>query len=159
MISRERVSDGKLLAQLEALVDRERKTTLEVILHLSEVERRKLYVKLAYASMFEYCVQHLGYSVSAAGRRLQIARCARRHPETVTLLRRDEINLMTATLVAPVLTQDNKKTLLSRIPNKTQREVERLVADYRPAVDVPDRWPATTVHDRETPTGGEHRQV
>ena len=100
MTSLERLSDRKLLSRLEGLVHRERTTTLNVVLHLAEVERRKLYLKLAYASMFEYCTQHLGYSVSAAGRRLQIARCARRHPELVTLLRRNQLSLMAATLVS-----------------------------------------------------------
>ena len=139
MTSLTKLSDQRLLSQVEALVGREHKTTLEVVLHLGEVERRRLYLKLAYSSMFEYCVEHLGYSRSAAGRRLQIARCARRHPELVRMLRRGEINLMTAGILAPVLTGENKKTLLAEARHKSQRELERLAQEYRPPVDVPDR--------------------
>ena len=139
MTSLTKLSDRKLLSQMEALVGREQRTTLEVVLHLGEVERRRLYLRLAYSSMFEYCVTHLGYSRSAAGRRLQTARCARRHPELLRLLQCGKISLMTAGILAPVLTDENKKTLLAQASNKTQRELERLAQDYRPATDVPDR--------------------
>jgi hypothetical protein len=61
------LSDRELLARVKALVSRERATTLEILLHLIEVERRRLHLGLGYPSLFEYCTRHLGYSSTAAG--------------------------------------------------------------------------------------------
>ena len=71
------LSDGELLSRVKDLVARERAVTLEILVHLIEVERRRLHVGLGYASMFEYATRHLGYSESAAARRIRVARCIR----------------------------------------------------------------------------------
>jgi hypothetical protein len=107
--------------------------------HLIEVERRRLHLGLGYPSMFEYCTGHLGYSNSAAGRRVQAARCIRDYPEVCGLLEKNELNLITVALVASILTGSNAKELISQIRGKTQREVEALVAAYRPPVSMRDR--------------------
>ncbi len=49
------LSDRELLSRVKDLVSRERAVTLEILVHLIEVERRRLHVGLGYASMFEYC--------------------------------------------------------------------------------------------------------
>jgi hypothetical protein len=71
------LSDRELLSRVKDLVSRERAVTLEILVHLIEVERRRLHLGLGYASMFDYCTRHLGYSSSAASRRIQAARCVR----------------------------------------------------------------------------------
>ena len=50
------VSDHGLLRDLTALVDRDRRTTAELLAHLGEVDARKLYVPVGYPSMYAYCV-------------------------------------------------------------------------------------------------------
>jgi hypothetical protein len=55
-------------------VARERKVTLGVLLLLVEMERRRLH-RERYSSLFAYCTDRLGYSRSAAGRRIAAARC------------------------------------------------------------------------------------
>ncbi len=75
------LSDKVILSRVCELTKRERSVTLQVLLHLNEIERRKLHLKLGYASMFAYCTSGLGYSASAAVRRLRTARW-RRAPAT-----------------------------------------------------------------------------
>jgi 5-methylcytosine-specific restriction endonuclease McrA len=121
------------------LVARERAVTLEILLHLIEVERRRLYLGLGYPSMFEYATRRLGYSESAAARRIRAARCVRDYPEVCDLLERNEVNLVIISLVASVLTATNAKDVLGKIRGKSQREVEAIAATYRPPVSTRDR--------------------
>jgi 5-methylcytosine-specific restriction endonuclease McrA len=134
-----RVSDRELLSRIESLARNEHEMTIEVLLHLNEVERRRLHLTLGYGTMFDFAVKHLRYSSSAAGRRIQVARCIHRHPELLEPLRRREINLSTIALVAGVLDDGNVKELIDSIRGKSQREVEHVVAAYRPAVEIRDR--------------------
>ena len=121
------------------LVSRERSTTIDILLHLNEIDRRGLHLKLGYGSLSEYCTGHLKYSSSAGGRRVQVARCIKRHPEVLDLLRSGEANLSTISLVAPVLDDRNKTRMLREIRNRSQREVDALVSGYRPPLALRDR--------------------
>ena len=153
------LSDRELLARVKALVSQERATTLEILVHLIEVERRKLHLGLGYPSLFEYCTRHLGYSNSAAGRRIHAARCIRDFPEVYYLLEKNEVNLSSVSLVASILTIENKADLLGRIRNRSQKEVEGVVADYRPPASFRDRVRPVCVAVAEPPqkTAGELR--
>ena len=133
------LSDRELLARVKKLVSQERAVMLEILVHLIEVERRKLHLRLGYPSLFEYCTRHLGYSSSAAGRRIHAARCVRDFPEVYELLEKNEVTLITVSLVASILNESNRKDLLGRIRNKSQREVESIVAVYRPPISMRDR--------------------
>ncbi|MBK9293452.1 MAG: HNH endonuclease [Oligoflexia bacterium] len=63
-------SNDELLNKTKLLVKEETHKTLEVLHHLREVERRRLYLKISYPSLFEYCVHELKCSHSAAFRRV-----------------------------------------------------------------------------------------
>jgi hypothetical protein len=110
-----RISDDRLLARLESLTQRECDTTLSILLHLNELEGRRLHLSMGYASMFDFVTRHLRYSASAAGRRIQVARCLRRFPALVDPFRLREINLGTVSLIARVIDQENARELLRRI--------------------------------------------
>jgi hypothetical protein len=72
-----RLSDSQLIRRLDQLVQKERKTTLEIIRHIIEFDRRQLYLGLGHSSLFDYCTLQLGYSGSSAQRRIKTARCMR----------------------------------------------------------------------------------
>jgi 5-methylcytosine-specific restriction endonuclease McrA len=131
------LSDHEILSQIQELTRRERSLTLAVLLHLGEIERRRLHLKQGYASMFEYCTTGLGYSASAASRRIRTARCVARLPQVYSLLESNEVNLSTVCLVSRILNSDNAETLLGRIRGKSQREVEAIVAEYEPRRALP----------------------
>jgi 5-methylcytosine-specific restriction endonuclease McrA len=127
------------LSRVKDLVSRERAVTLEILVHLIEVERRRLHLGLGYSSMFEYAVRHLGYSESAAARRIRAARCIRDYPEIYRLLEKNEVTLITISMVAPILDEANARDLLAKIRGKSQREVEAIMATYRPPVSMRDQ--------------------
>jgi hypothetical protein len=133
------LSDRELLSRVKDLVARERALTLEILVHLIEVERRRLHLGLGHASMFEYATRHLGYSESAAARRIRVARCIRDYPEVRRFLEKNEVNLVTISMVASILTKGNARDVIAKIRGKSQREVEAIVATYRPPISMRDR--------------------
>lgn len=132
------LSDADILSRTRALASRERALTLRLLLHLNEIEQRKLHLKQGYSSMFDYCTSGLRYSEPAAVRRICAARCVARFPEVYALLEANEVTLSTMSRVARVLKADNKDALLTRIRGRSQREVDAIVAEYQPRTMLRD---------------------
>ena len=88
-----KVSSAKVLSNLERLVKSERKIMHLVLVHLVEVERRKLFLELGYESIYKFLTQHLGYSEDAAYDRMAGARVLKSAPEVITKLEEGSINL------------------------------------------------------------------
>lgn len=139
------LSDQQILSRIATLTRRERSITLLVLLHLNEIERRRLHLKRGHSSMFDYCTSGLGYSASAASRRIKTARCVRLYPEIQALLESNEVNISTVAQVARVLTPGNKDVILARIRGKSQREVEAVVAEFEPLARMPKERARTVV--------------
>ena len=72
------LADHVLLRDLTALVSQERTTTAELLAHLAEVDKRKLYLPAAYPSMYAWCVGELHLSEDAAFKRIRAARTDRK---------------------------------------------------------------------------------
>ena len=134
-----RLTDEDLVANIQMLTRGERRMTIGVLHHLNEIEHRRLFLELGYGSLFDYCVRKLKYSASAAGRRIQAARCIRHHPEVLGLLGNRDLSLSTIALIQPILTDANKKSILDRVRGASHRDVERVVAEYRPPGRFRDR--------------------
>jgi 5-methylcytosine-specific restriction endonuclease McrA len=133
------ISDSQLIQRLDALVQKEREATLEVIKHIIEFDRRKLYLGIGYSSLYDYCTLHLGLSESAAMRRIQTARSIREFPEIYGLLEKNELNLTSVCMLAKILTEDNKQEVLQEARCKSKRQMEEIVARYKPGKDIEDR--------------------
>jgi 5-methylcytosine-specific restriction endonuclease McrA len=145
-VSLRSVSDQEILSRTSALAAQDRKLTLSLLLHLNEVERRKLYLKSGHGSMFDYCTSHLCYSEPSAVRRIKTARCLARFPELYALLESGEVNLSTVSTVAKILKPENCEKIIARIRGKSQREAQAVVAEYEPrAMLPPDRVRAVFV--------------
>ncbi|MES2965761.1 MAG: hypothetical protein V4760_17905, partial [Bdellovibrionota bacterium] len=70
------VVDQKLLQ----LVRTEREVLTDVLQHLQEVDRRRLYSKHKFPSLFGYATKRLGYSEDQAGRRISAMRLLKELP-------------------------------------------------------------------------------
>ncbi len=139
-MSLQALPDIAILNRVKRLTHIERTFTLRVLACLMEIERRKLHFALGYSSMFNFCTSGLGYSGSAAGRRIQTARTVVRFPEIMNLLRANVVNVCTVSRVSRVLTPRNKDELLTRIQRKSLDEVIAIVAEYRlPEAVILDR--------------------
>jgi hypothetical protein len=131
------LSDRDLLDATMHAVDRERRTTAELLVLLAELDTRKLYLGEGYASLFTYCTQVLHLSEPAAYSRITAARAARRYPIILTRLAEGALTLTTIGLLAAHLTDDHHEALLEAARHKSKRDVERLVASLYPQPDIP----------------------
>jgi 5-methylcytosine-specific restriction endonuclease McrA len=151
------LNDNDLVLHLRQSVESERSFTVQVILDLNEMHDRRLHLDLGYSSLFDYCTRCLKYSRSAAGRRIQAARCIRRFPETLRMLISDELSLSTICLIEPILTGENTQSILERVRNASCRAVERLVAEFLPPIQFRDLNKPVLVAmpvDKSTPGAG-----
>jgi hypothetical protein len=143
-----RLSNTELLAQVKHLARHEREATANLVAHLAELDRRRLYLGEGCSSLFTYCTQILHFSEYAAYGRIQAARAARKFPIVLKLLAQGEIHLTSLGLLAPHLTVENHLDLLAAARHKSKRQVEELVARVRPQPDaatVVRRMPAAAV--------------
>jgi 5-methylcytosine-specific restriction endonuclease McrA len=139
MKSLKNLSNNDLLNRLRRLVEKEQKTTLEILPHLVEVERRKLYLEKAYSTLSEYCICELGYGESAAWRRVRAARVILEVPEVYDLMKEGRLTFSAVVQISPVLNAKNKKALLPRVEGKSKNEIERVLAEFRPPQVIPDQ--------------------
>ncbi len=128
-----------MIKRLDALIQKERETTLEVIKHIIEFDRRKLYLGIGYGSLYKYCTLHLGYSEPAAMRRIKTARCVREFPEIYLMLEKNELNLTGICKLTAVLNKENSDELLKKARYKSSRQIDEIVTRYNPSKDIRDR--------------------
>src|SRR5687768_2023269 len=122
------LSDGELLERLPVLVSAEREATALVIEHLVEVQRRRLYLEQACASLCTYCRDRLGYAEDAAFRRARVAKVALQFPRALEELRSGAVHLTALVLLAPHLTEENADALFTEAHGKSRRAIEALLA-------------------------------
>jgi hypothetical protein len=130
------VSDSHLLRDLNGFVANGGRVDARVVAHLAEVEERRLHLKAAASSLFDYCLRCLGFSESEAFHRITAARLGRRFPVIFELLGARSIHLSALRVLRDHLTQENHRELLAAAAGKSKKEVEALVAALAPRPDV-----------------------
>ena len=141
------LSDDALLHATRALASRSNALEADLLLHLGEIDARKLYLERAFSSMFGFCTGELGFSEGAAYNRILVARTARRLPALIEAVRSGRVHVTALRLLAPHLSEANHAELIARAAGRTREQVAELVASLapRPAPVVQVRkLPATT---------------
>ena len=90
------LTDDALLAQTRQLARIEQQLNVTVIDHLREIEARRLYLRRGFSSLFDYAVRELGYTDSAASRRINAMRLCKEFEEVREGLQDGSITLTTA---------------------------------------------------------------
>lgn len=133
------LSDKILLEKTEELVRRERELLSEVLYHLREIERRRLFSSLGYKSLFHYATKKLGYADDQAGRRIAAMRLLQELPEIETKIADGSLNLTNMGMAQTLFVQEAKKggefsfdreeklALLEELENKSKRDAEIVV--------------------------------
>ena len=121
-----KLTDKLLLANTKSLVADERGILIRLLQHLNEIERRGLYLKLGYSSMYDLLTRGLKFSEGAAMRRLNSARLISKFPEVEAMLANGELSLCTASYAFSKLTEENKAEILPKLLGASKREVERI---------------------------------
>ncbi len=131
------LADDALTHRLATRSADERAALAEVVALIGEFDARRLYAPAGYSSMHEYCVRVLKLSEDMAYKRTRVASTARRFPAIFDRLADGRLNLSTALLLAPHLTEANAEALIDAASNGTRADVEQLLAERFPKADVP----------------------
>ena len=103
------IRNDQLLLQTKNLVQKERQINIQVLQHLQEIEKRKLYLDRGFPSLFEYAVKELGYSHSAAYRRIKSMRLCRDIPQAASKIKTGSLNLTTASQLQTFFEKKKRK--------------------------------------------------
>jgi hypothetical protein len=131
------LSDDELLRRLSELLSQSRRVESELVAHIGEVDARGLYARKGSSSMFVYCREILHLSEHEAYLRINVARASRKHPMLLDMLGDGRLHLSGIAKLAPMLTEENRETLLARATHQSKRQIDELVAELSPKPDVP----------------------
>src|SRR4051812_48277815 len=101
------LGNDQLLSAISGLVQRAEELLADLLAHLAELDERRLYLELGFASLFAYCTQSLGMCESSAGRRILAARVCRKYPAAFLRVARGELNLSALCAMSPHLNSEN----------------------------------------------------
>ncbi len=132
------LSDDEVLANLGSVIGSRRKITAELVAYLGEVEARRLELREACSSMYEFCCRKLKLSEGSAHRNLAAARIARGYPMVLDLLREGRIHVTALSMLQRYLSVENHAELLAAACDKSKAEVELLIRSWFPRPDVAD---------------------
>ena len=134
------LSDEALDQSLLSWVKKEKEALKEVLLHIAEVDKRRLYLRLAYPSMFVYLTERLGYEGGSAQRRLDAARLSLEVPALIEKVDRGEVTLSQVAFLQKSLraraqktSREEKAQLVEEITNKSVKETQAVISQ---ALDV-----------------------
>lgn len=123
-----------IITRLLELRRREHLCSVDLIEALAECDRTRAYLDHAYESMWKFLTDALRYSNGAASRRYRVLKCARKFPVVIEWLRAERVTLCSLEAIAPLLDGlEDEQALLDRIEGKSHAEVQRVVAQARPA--------------------------
>ena len=131
------IPDDELLRRLGDLVSRSRGVEVDLVTHIGEADERKLYAREGSPSMFAYCTRVLHLSEAEAYLRITVARASRQHPMLLTMLGDGRLHLTGIALVLPLLTAENRDTLLKQATHRSKRQIKELIAQLSPRPDAP----------------------
>jgi hypothetical protein len=132
------ITDQVLIQQTTGLVRRERELLTQVLEHLREIDRRRLFASLGYKSLFDFALKHLGYSEEAAYRRIQAMRMLQQLPEIEEKLEKGEVQLTHLSMAQrffrkeaqaqnqPV-SKELKLNLINKLAGTSVREAEKIL--------------------------------
>lgn len=109
----------------------ERRSSVEILYHIQENDRRKLYSDYKCTSLFDYCVRILGYSEASAQRRIVATRMLMDFPDIGSKLQKGALTLTNISLIQQHFRENEinnlkeKKLILSKIENLSKKECEK----------------------------------
>ena len=136
------LSDSELIEQTDNKVAQERELTTQVLDHLREIQSRRLYARLGFSSMFEYCTKHLKYCNASAQLRIDAMRLSSELPAIKDSLESGALSLSVVGTFQKFVrqeksrnrlyTRDEKVALLKQVEAKSRGEAEAIFAELSP---------------------------
>lgn len=144
----QKLNDEQLVIYLDKLFCYDRKLNQAIILTLSEIQSRRLYSFMGYASLFEMLVKHFKMSESAAYQRLNAMKLMNAVPAVHTMIENGNLSLTNAAMAQSLiqkieniddkkLTITEKQKIVESVCNKTQKEAQVMLAEIHPVASLP----------------------
>ena len=130
------MTDNEVIEKMKEIGQSERKVQARWLYYLAEVDRRKLYARDGYSSLFDFVVDELKYAKGTAGKRIYIMRVAEKYPVIYSLIENQKLCLTAISTLAAYLTPENHEELLSRTQRVSTRDLETLLATLFPKPDI-----------------------
>jgi 5-methylcytosine-specific restriction endonuclease McrA len=130
------LKDIEVHENLISLRKKENALVSEILEHLNVIEERRIYCDYGISSLFVYCVKVLNYSDGEAWRRVQASRLLKLKPEIKINLDEGKISLTSASDLMNLFNRAEvnnleQNQLLSQITNKSSREAETIIENYK----------------------------
>jgi hypothetical protein len=151
MIQVQSLGDRELIEGLSSNMARERRGHAEFLTYLGELDSRNLQLVEGHSSLFVYCIEELKLSEPTTGKRIQVARLARRFPVILEMIASQRLTITNAGLLAPYLTEENHKRLLEGAACKRKIDVQRLIVSEFPQPEEPEQIPTFAGECRPKP--------
>ncbi len=128
-MSLKNISDQSLHNNLIALCNREREIVAEIVQHLCEVKRRRLYADYKCDGLFAYCTKILRYSDGEAWTRIKAAQLLEERPTLLSSFESGKLSLTNAAQAKHLLDQlhfseEKKNDLIESVMDKSTRVVK-----------------------------------
>ncbi len=132
----------ELFKEAKDSVQAETNATLRVLYILKEIERRRAFAEKNYPSLYEFCIEYLGYKKGAAYRRIAALKALKDLPEIEDKIKSGRLDLMTLTQAQSYFSQkqrhheplakEQKLEILNTLENKSSRESEEFFLKLSP---------------------------
>ena len=132
------LSDGELVSRAIAACCDERRLVAEVVSYLIEVEERRLDLRSACTSLFDFCQRRLKMSKGAAFRHINAARLVRRFPCLLPRIATGELHLCGLVILRDHFTEANVEELATKAAGLSEMQLRELIAARAPRSAVPD---------------------
>ena len=123
-----RASDLRLVAELKEMAKDERTQVVRLLERLGEMDGRRLYGELGFASLWAFCREELLFSESVTGKRIAVARAMVAMPRLRELLVTGRLSVCSAALLAPHVGGDGGEALVEEACGMSKRELSDLLA-------------------------------
>lgn len=142
------LSSDELVSETKRLVCEERRIGLDVLAHLREVDRRRLYLERGHSSLFSFCLRELGYSEPQAQLRIDAMRALRDTPGIEVKVRSGELPVTSVAKVQRFIRKEKirtgqalpateRLTLFTQVQGKSSRQIERILFEVSPESALP----------------------
>ena len=134
------------------LAQSEREILSQVLLHIREVDRRKLFAALGFASLFDYLTRGLKYSEGSAQRRISAARLSSTVPMVIELIETGDLTLAQTSLIqtqAKAESSQMKEKMIAEIKGKNFRESEKIIQSQTQTEKLPTKRKIQLEGDQE----------
>jgi hypothetical protein len=124
------LSDDEVMSQLTACCFDIRRFTVRALRFLGEIRERRIYLKVAASSMFDYARRFLSMSHGQAYRFVCGANLCRKYPFLLDRIERGEVHLSTLAQISSFITPENVHELVDETANKNRTDVDLVLRKW-----------------------------